>query len=171
MRNWLAAQRPEQEAARPQDQPEKPKAQETVAEDTATDSGSDQKLDKKALKKARKEAKRKYKAEKKALRNAMKEAKKAEKEARKAQEVSGQTMETEVTIQECNPAPPVEEEAPAVEVREIDPVALYFTNQLMDIFCLDESKRDQVLAFVTAKGKDTIEELTNLFLDEMLGKL
>jgi len=40
----------------------------------------------------------------------------------------------------------------------------------MELFSVDESKKEHVMKWVIAKKVNTIERLVNLFMDEMIGK-
>merc|ERR1712039_218416 len=81
--------------------------------------------------------------------------------------------ETTVVVIEDEPetkAKP-EEHKPCVVIKNVNPVSLANTNQLMEIFSLDESKRDQVYQWVERNQGKGINEMINHFMDEMTGKL
>jgi len=68
---------------------------------------------------------------------------------------------------------PVEEPKKVCVVEEVDPTALANTAQLMAIFNVPENRKEDVQKWVNVKSKSGItgiNELLNLFLDEMSGR-
>jgi len=42
------------------------------------------------------------------------------------------------------------------------------TNKLVEVFCVDKQHKEKVYNWVASKGDKTLEELVNLYMNEML---
>jgi len=68
------------------------------------------------------------------------------------------------------PEEPKKQETKVLEV-DFDAVAMENTKQIMSVFNVPEDKKEMVYKWVQAKETNAVNELLNLYIDEMAGRI